>query len=179
MCFPPPVRSQLRSLLPSLQLTSDEKEGVDELERRLAHYALVRKAAKVLRSAWGISPLLFSESAPQRPVIFNAGEAHIESLSEAACRIMRSLPKSTKLTEALVAPVVALEDVIRSVHEKLSLAIRAQFSDLTKSSDRHEVIVHFLAILELVRAGSASVMQDKLFSDITIELEHLGAPRFG
>src|SRR3954470_21241732 len=42
-----------RALLPTLELSSDERESVEELERRLARYALVRKAAKLLRKEWG------------------------------------------------------------------------------------------------------------------------------
>lgn len=169
-----------RSLLPSLELTSDERESVEELERRLEHYALVRKAAKALRGSWGKAPLFLLDGAPVRSAVFSPAETTILTVSDAARRIMQSLPKPADLARAAVAPVVALEDVIRSVHARLSQAIRTRFSDITKkSADRHEVIVHFLAILELVRAGSVSVTQDKLFSDITIELENLGAPRYG
>src|SRR3984957_19238454 len=35
-----------RTLLPSLELSADERESVEELERRLARYAVYRKAAK-------------------------------------------------------------------------------------------------------------------------------------
>src|ERR1700746_2688936 len=39
-----------RTLLPSLDLTLEERESVEELEHRLAQYALVRNAAKQLRA---------------------------------------------------------------------------------------------------------------------------------
>jgi chromatin segregation and condensation protein Rec8/ScpA/Scc1 (kleisin family) len=82
--------------------------------------------------------------------------------------------------QAAVAPVIALEDVIVSLKSRLSSAFKARFSELTKTKDRHEVIVYFLAMLELVRNGSASVTQEKLFDDITIESEGVGgAPRYG
>ena len=168
-----------RTLLPSLELSSDERESVEELERRLALYALVRNAAKILRKTWGEKPLVIPERAPVRPFVFSPGEASVSSLMAAAQRIMQTLPKPIRMAEAAIAPVVALEDVIRSVHERLSNALRTKFSDLIRSGDHAEIIVHFLAILELVRSGSASVSQDKLFSDITIELENLGAPRYG
>ncbi len=168
-----------RTLLPTLELTSDERESVEELERRLAHYALVRKTTKILRIQWGTAPLMVPEHAPMRPAIFSPGETSISSIAQAARRIMEGLPKPAELARAAVAPMVALEDVIKSVHARLSSALRARFSDLTKSADRHEIIVHFLAILELVRTGSASVSQEKLFSDITIELESIGAPSYG
>ena len=78
-----------------------------------------------------------------------------------------------------MAPVLALEDVIVHLQKRLASAFRARFSELTQSKDRNETIVYFLGILELVRAGSASVSQERLFSDIMIQAEVLGAPRYG
>ena len=91
------------------------------------------------------------------------------------------MPKAEVLATAAIAPVIALEDVIRSLHARLTSSLRARWSDLTKdSSSKHDLIVHFLAVLELVRNGSASVTQERLFSDMSIELETLsGAPRYG
>ena len=58
-------------------------------------------------------------------------------------------------------------------------AFKARFSELTQTRERGEVIVYFLAILELARSGSASVSQEKLFEDITIEAEQFAAPQYG
>ena len=168
-----------RTLLPMLELSSDERESVEELERRLARLALVRKASKLLRSAWGARPLSLARVAPARPIVFSPGETTLETLRRATHTLLATLPKASNLKEAAVAPVLALEDVIKDVHSRLRRAIRARFSDLTKASNRQEVIVYFLAMLELVRSGSASVTQDRIFSDITIELEQTGLPRYG
>ena len=59
-----------RTLLPMLSLSDDERESVEELERRLARYALIRKTAKLLRKEWGRAPLLLAKRAPARPAIF-------------------------------------------------------------------------------------------------------------
>lgn len=170
-----------RTLLPSLELSVEERESVEELERRLARYALIRKAAKVLRREWGKSPLVLARRAPARPTVFSTGETSLSLIHDAAIRLLKSIPKPEALAQAAVAPVLALEDVIKSLHTRLRAAIRTRWSDITRNTaDKHELIVHFLAVLELVRNGSASVTQDKLFSDITIEIENAtGAPRYG
>lgn len=168
-----------RTLLPTLDLTTEERESVEELERRLARLRRVREAAKLLRTRWGSAPLALARRAPPRPAVFAPGESSIAMLQEAARRIVRLLPKPEAFAKAAVAPVVALEDVIAGLKKRLAGALSARFSELTRTSDRHEVIVYFLAMLELVRSGSASVTQDKLFSDITIEAEHVAAPRYG
>lgn len=169
-----------RTLLPTLDLSPDEEESVHELERRLARYAIVRKAAKLLRHEWGRTPLLLPKRAPERIAIFSPAEASAALLYAAGRKLLQILPKPEALARAAVAPMLALEDVIVSVRNRLSSAIKTRFSELVKTKDRHEVIVYFLAMLELVRAGSASVSQDKLFEDITIEIENAAAtPKYG
>lgn len=168
-----------RALLPSMELSSDERESVEELERRLARYALVRKTAKLLRGVWGKAPLVLARRAPARVAVFSPADASLETLVDAARRLVSILPKPETMAQAAVAPVLALEDVVLQLKKRLTSAFRARFSELTKSRDRHEVIVYFLAMLELVRSGSASVSQDRLFEDITIEIEHATAPQYG
>ncbi len=168
-----------RALLPTLELSSDERESVQELERRLARYAIVRKSARRLRKEWGTHPLLLARRAPERPAVFSPAESAIPVIVQAAQKLLALLPKPEKLAEAAVAPVLALEDVIAGLKKRLTTAFKARFSELTRSRDKHEVIVYFLAMLELVRSGSASVTQDRLFEDITIEAEQVVAPRYG
>jgi len=169
-----------RALLPMIELSEDERESVEELERRLARYAVVRKTAKLLRKEWGRAPLHLAKRAPLRIPVFSPADATIATIAAAAARLVSILPKPEALAKAAVAPVLALEDVILRLKARLKTAFKARFSELTKSRDRHEVIVYFLAMLELVRSGSASVSQERLFEDITIEIENVtGAPKFG
>lgn len=173
-----------RALLPSVDLSEEEAQSIEELEKRLARYALIRKSAKVLKQQWGTRQLFFSKKQPApehtggRTMAFNPGESTVQTLFSAAQRLLNTLPKPEKLTEATVAPILKLEEVISNLRSRISSSIRAKWSDLTKKSGRHELIVHFLAVLELVRNGSISATQEKLFSDILLETEALGAPKY-
>ncbi|HEY4514382.1 MAG TPA: ScpA family protein [Candidatus Paceibacterota bacterium] len=168
-----------RSLLPMLELSSEERESVEELERRLAKYKIIREATKLLRREWGKAPLLFPLHAPERDPIFTPGKINIAGIKDAALRILSILPNLEKLARAAVQPVLALEEVIIRVEKRVAATIRARFSELTKSKGRDEVIVYFLALLELVRSGSLSATQERLFSDITLETESLVLPKYG
>lgn len=168
-----------RSLLPTLQLSEDERESVEELERRLARYRIIRSAAKMLRREWGRAPLIFPKHVPARTPVFVPGETRISAIVLAAKRLIGSLPKLEQLGKAAVAPVLALEEVIVHLRQRLTNAVRTRFSELAKHGDRHEVIVYFLAVLELVRSGSVSATQERLFSEINLETEALAAPRYG
>src|SRR3989338_4416924 len=168
-----------RMLLPSLELSEDERESVEELERRLARYAVIRKSAKLLRRTWGTSPLVFPKRAPMPGPIFAPGQIGVGPILSAMVRMMNVLPNALLSAKALVAPVLALEEVIVRLEKRLVASVRARFSELTKSSNKHEVIVYFLAMLELVRSGSISATQERIFSDITLEAESLAVPKYG
>lgn len=169
-----------RTLLPTLELTEDERESVQELEHRLAQYALVRTTARQLRAQWGTSPLALMKRAPRQSVVFNPAETTLATLTMAIKSVLAVLPKPEHIAQAAVAPVLALEEVIAHLHMRISHTIRTRFSELTKTAkDRHEIIVYFLAILELVRSGSASVTQERLFDDITVQVEQVAIPRYG
>ena len=169
-----------RALLPMFEMTTEEKESVEELERRLARYAIVRKGAKLLRKQWGTTPLYFAKRAPEREATFSPAETTIDALLGAARKLLNTLPKPEQIARAAVAPVLALEDVITGLRDRLTRAFKASFRELTKGAQKDDRIVYFLAMLELVRNGSASVTQEKLFEDITIERSGAtGAPQFG
>lgn len=173
-----------RTLLPSVDLTEEETQSIAELERRLAHYALIRDAARRIKKQWGIAPFVFARRQPSpeytggREIAFNPGETVISTVHTAALRLINSLPKPERIAEATVAPILKLEEVIAGLRDRLSSSIRAKWSELTHKAGKHEMIVHFLAVLELVRNGSISATQEKLFSDILLETESLGAPRY-
>lgn len=169
-----------RTLLPTLELSRDERESVEELERRLARLRSIRTAAKLLKRQWGSAPLVLAKRAPLKEAVFAPAGVSLAILVEALKRLVHTLPKPGSVAEATVAPVLALEEVISQVRTRLTRAFRARFSELTRSRGKHDVIVYFLAMLELVRSGSASVSQDKLFSDITIELSDVAStPSYG
>ena len=167
-----------RSLLPTLSISDEERESVEELERRLAHFALVRNAARLLRKEWGRAPLLFAKRAPHREAIFSPAESSAKKIYEAVRELIAHFPKLENLAQAVVAPILKLEEVIVHLRDRLSQTLRTRWSELIKGRDKHEAIVHFLAVLELVRSGNASATQQKLFSDILIEAESLAAPKY-
>ncbi len=169
-----------RSLLPALTLTEEEKESVDELERRLAQLKRIKDAAKLLRREWGRAPLCIERRAPVRESIFSPAETSVQTLTQAIQKLVSLLPTPEKMIEATVAPVLRLEEVVASLKTRLSSAVRTTWRDLTRNASRSDAIVHFLAILELVRGGHASVTQQTLFGDIAIENDTAESmPRYG
>jgi segregation and condensation protein A len=108
-----------RSLLPALTLTEEEKESVEELERRLAQLKRIKDAAKLLRREWGRAPLAIERRAPAREAIFSPAEASLETLTHAIRKLVSLLPTPEKMIEASVAPVLRLEEVVANLKNRL------------------------------------------------------------
>lgn len=70
-----------------------------------------------------------------------------------------------------VTPIrITVADTVRSLAEELPQLGRVSFQVLTSSLvDRIEVVVHFLAVLELYKQGWVELEQIDTFSTITIE----------
>jgi segregation and condensation protein A len=75
-----------------------------------------------------------------------------------------------------VTPIKAsFADALREVQERLSMVREARFSDLVRDRmERIDVVMRFLALLELYREGKVDLSQAQLFGDIQVRWH--GAP---
>jgi segregation and condensation protein A len=79
--------------------------------------------------------------------------------------------------EHVAAMPISLQLHVRAVSARLARAGRALFSELVAAgASAEEVVVTFLAILELYKRGEVELRQDDLFGDIEITAEHLEVP---
>jgi segregation and condensation protein A len=69
-----------------------------------------------------------------------------------------------------VTPIrVSLADAVRAVQERMELLSEARFRDLLEGcKDRIDVVVRFLALLELHRDGKVGLAQAQVFGDIEV-----------
>ena len=84
------------------------------------------------------------------------------------------------LPKAVVAKVMSLEEMINHLTKRVTEGLRLSFREFSKDkkANKVHVIVSFLAMLELVKQGIISVVQDKHYDDIVMETESLGIPKY-
>jgi chromatin segregation and condensation protein Rec8/ScpA/Scc1 (kleisin family) len=101
-------------------------------------------------------------------------------LSEALKALLYNLPKAAVLTKAIVSKVISLEEMIGNLTERIKTSLKLSFKEFAHVGKKEKVniIVSFLAMLELVKQGIISVRQDKHFDEILMETEHLDVPRY-
>jgi chromatin segregation and condensation protein Rec8/ScpA/Scc1 (kleisin family) len=70
---------------------------------------------------------------------------------------------------------VRLETAVSGLIRRLRAQARTSLGKLLCGADRHEAVVHFLAVLELVRRRQAVADQSDIFADIVVEYVERGA----
>lgn len=167
-----------RSLLPTLELSDDESTDIKELEYRLAVYQLIKEASKNLGSL--DMPPLLEGRAVELPALYIQDESVTpQSIRDAARALIEGFPQNLTLPNVAVKKIVSLEEMISNMAARIGQAARMSFREFSGKRERGEVIVSFLALLELVKQGIIKAQQESHFGDITLESDSVGTPTYG
>ncbi len=169
-----------RSLLPVLSLTKEEEGDVKDLERRLALYQVFRNAARGI-AALGERMFFGGGSRVVDPLFTPSQDLSLQAIQEAARRALESAPQEVKRDEVAVKSVISLEEMIDRLSNRIEKAIQMTFRDFSgaHTADKREIVVGFLAMLELFKRGLLLVEQEQSFGDISIAYNGVAkTPRF-
>jgi segregation and condensation protein A len=169
-----------KSLIPDLELSEEEVSDVDELKRRLAEYERVRDMMRELSRIFGRNVLVSAGDRAPEPVFAPSRDLSVHNLSAALGDALMALAKEEKLPEARVRTMVTIEEMMERLVERVSKKFTMSFKDFAgESSERVEIIVSFLALLELVKQGHVAADQHDTFADIRITNTSTGVPSYG
>lgn len=163
-----------KSLLPNLDLTSEEEGDIKSLEERLRLYELVTKVSADIKNKFG-KKIIFAPLERKSDVVVFLPDEQItrQSMMTFARDALNAMPKKIFMPEVGVRKVISLEEMISNLTERIKMAVKTSFSALHgKPKNREEkvtVIVGFLAMLELVRQGIVDAVQNEGEEDIIIE----------
>jgi len=182
-----------RSLLPSIQLSQEEESSIEDLEHRLKLYKKFKELSLGIQKKFGTKIIFPKSSGPNIPIIFSPDkEITTKSILEAVKQTISNLPQKESLPKTVVEKIISLEEMIKSLTERISSDLKMNFSDFTKkhgsaSGSKHKtvsreekknIIVSFLALLELVKQGILEARQEKVEEDIHIETQSLTLPKY-
>ncbi len=158
-----------RILLPQVDLGLDE-EGLS-LEDQLRMYKEFAEAAKRIEAGIRLKRFTFPrEKAPLQAGIFSPPRSlTTERLAEVFRETLRSIESVVRLPKAAVERAISIQEKIGHISALLAAQGEVSFASLVRASgSATEVVVSFLALLELVKQRLVRVSQDELFTDITI-----------
>lgn len=161
-----------RALLPILEFSDDEEESMDDLEIRLKEYRRFREASGTLGRLFGQGRVSRSRESflGTQAVFYPPSGLTASDLHGHFTDVLGGIPLLEILPEKELQAVITLEEKIFSLQQMLSQRVETSFADLTRTaSDRVEVIVSFLAVLEMVKQRIIFVEQARFWSDIRIK----------
>ncbi len=163
-----------KALLP--YLLPEEEQAIEEFEEQLRMYKEFMEATNRLEKMASGKKFMFVREFNRKAIVANLGifapptNLTAQGLKEILLNIVDQLiPPAPPLEEETLTMVISLEEKIEMIQKNFVEKIRSRFSELiSKASSKVEVIVSFLAMLELMKQRTISADQDELFSEIEI-----------
>ena len=157
-----------RLLIPTLQTEEEETD----LEQQLKIYREFYEASKLLHKMILKRRFLFSRERPAiaiEPVFNPPATLTRDRLRELFMDVLQQIEPVVALPKQLAFRTVSIQEKIESLRQHIYTQATINFrSLLSTSKDKTEVIVTFLALLELVKQRIVAVVQKNTFSDIEI-----------
>lgn len=173
-----------RMLLPAREEEEEEEDPRAELARRLLEYKMYKYMARELMELEQDAQLiLYREPDIPKEVAKYEAPVDLDSLLEGLtlAKLQKIFQSVMKRSEDRIDPIrsrfgairkesVSLEQRIGSVMEYARTHRRFRFHEVLKRrTDRLDVVVTFLAVLELMKIGSVYLSQEAPFGDMYIE----------
>jgi segregation and condensation protein A len=162
-------------LLPSGRVDADDADALDERDRllaRLIECSTYRSAGEWIALRLENGARFHARTATLEPALAQLLPDVLEAVAvtdvaRAAARALAPAPEPV-VDIAHLAPIsVSVRDAIVSVARSVKVAQATTFRELCASArQRIEVVVRFLALLELFKAGAVELDQSERFGDI-------------
>lgn len=162
-----------RMLLPSTKAKrdEDEEEVGQDLVRQLIEYKKFKAAAASLaaRHEQGLRAVPRPTNSIPVNRALDTGDLTIDALMQAVRRALNVTPPAPPLSTVMSDPGVTLGEKIADIRLRLEGVAEIDFEGLiSESRHRVEIIVTFLAVLELIKANALTVEQTGLFGRIVL-----------
>jgi len=165
------IKSEALLPRPPAREAGEEDPG-DALARQLLTYKRFKEIANYLaqREAAGLRAYPRNAPAPQMEIGFDLSGLTLEDLAAAARLVFGQQLDAPTLSTVVAPPRVTIRDKIRLIAAYLRENRRGAFDELLPEDHiRLEVVVTFLALLELVKRRLVEIHQEGLFGRIEFE----------
>ena len=165
------IKSEALLPRPPLRQPGEEDAGISLVEQ-LRLYKRFKMVANLLgdREAKNLRTYLRLAPPPKIEGKLDLSNITITDLLGAAREVYAKETEKQALGTVISAPKVTIREKIELISKKLGVVEHAHFRELLgENPSRIEIVVTFLALLELVKRYRVSASQEGLFADIEIE----------
>lgn len=170
-----------KSLLPNLALSEEEQSDIDDLSARLKLYRQAKELSEHIRARFGKKYLFGKLPGKEQPTVFSpSAEISLQTIANAMRTLLSNLPQKELPPQTVITKVTSLEEMIARLTDRIQSSLRMSFHQFARieRAERIEIIVSFLAVLELVKQGALAVAQEAHFSDVYLESREVRVPRY-
>jgi segregation and condensation protein A len=160
-----------KALLPTLELGIEEEESAYDLTQQLLQYKKYKEVAKYLRRLDLTRHQAWTREADFNDRITFVPDPEITPivLSESVRKLANELKEIVRLPQKILAEVVSITEKIEHIQKLIAEKVETSLSSLLKEAkSKTEVVVTFLALLELTKQRILTVEQSAIFEDIII-----------
>jgi segregation and condensation protein A len=151
----------------------EDEEVYDDLEKQLKMYKEFVEASKKIDQMIKTGNFTFSRPKLPQELKVNFSPAPnitVKNLREVFLTILKRLDPLVKMPKQLMQKTISLQARIFELKDLIKKQEKMQFKDLfNNAKNKTEVIINFLAVLELVKQNQLTVKQGSLFDEIYIE----------
>ncbi len=166
------IKSQVLLPRPEPELSlEDEEDPGEALARQLREYKLFKKAARFLegRVTSGLRTVVRIAPPPKLPRQFDLSGVTLEDLLAAWQQTLLARLEDEAPPVAPLEPTLTIGDQMALLRRRLAQERQLTFSSLLgRARSRLEVLVTFLALLEMFKAREITLRQDTLFGEIQV-----------
>ncbi len=169
-----------KSLLPTLELTEEEENSIEDLELRLKIYKRIKDSENGIKEIFGKKMSFFGGGiAPEFKFFLPDKNTNKDGLLGAMRGILKNLPKKEVLQKVVVQKVISLDEMITKLTDRVKKNLQMSFREFSGygKTERVNVIISFLAMLELVKNGEIDAVQ-KDNEDIEIQTKNFDTPSY-
>ena len=162
-----------RALLPMLKFSDEEEEEIHDLAHQLEEYKKFKEASARLGKMARLGRICYSREGFNgvKEIFYPPENINAFDFKKYFLRILAEIPIIEKLQEEIVGEVITLEQRINELQNSIRSKLETSFSSLVETAaDKVDVIISFLAMLEMVKQRIIQAEQGEIFSEIKLKM---------
>ncbi|HMO78587.1 MAG TPA: ScpA family protein [Candidatus Paceibacterota bacterium] len=170
-----------KSLLPNLDLSDEEQKDIKDLETRLKIHKILKNFEPEISLMYLKNPMFNKKNIVKKQIVFAPSkQINFDYIKNTILEIIKSLPKIEKVANAIIKKTISLEEMIHRLTQRIKNSISMSFRDFSDydKKDKVNIIVSFLAMLELVKEGIIETEQNNYTEDIKIQTKKIDLPNY-
>ncbi len=161
-----------KAILPTLEIEAEEEDAGFDLEAKLLLYKQFKEVTKYLKTLDNKrrQGFLRTVSFEQKITFYPDPNISTKELHGAILTVLSGLKELDALPKAKLKEAISIQEKIDHLRISLGDKIETKLSELLKTAkNKGEIIITFLALLELIKQRIFVADQEALFADVVIK----------